>query len=442
MLCAGNALLERSTMNNSPLLQSGQHLQRGAAALTITLLLFGVLALALAFVNRQLIFEQRSSHNQVRAAMAQEAAQAGLDWAQALINSPWRLDSACQAVLPSGASSSAKTWRDLQRRYAPGPHLQHSQIGLTAACLRAKDGWRCHCPSSGSAHVALPLEDTPVPGFVVRVLDHALPGHLRLHAKGCSQAGPDCWDLGSTTPAGYAQTHLQAQLALAGGLRTAPAAALTALGEVHGAALGAHHNEAGSSGVAVHAGGKIHLVGATLNSVAGGTRSAGLLADDADLAATSPEQLFTALWGMGMARWAAQSSVQSLSCTSDCGLALQAAIAERSNRMVYVPGDITLEASAGGPLVLGSADEPLLLVVKGKLTVLGAVQLHGALYANELHWNRASADAFLRGAAWSQTQVHSDSAPQFYFDSAVLDRLRWNTGSFALLHGSWKDAAP
>lgn len=442
MQCAGNAQLERRLMKTSLPSQSQAQRQRGAAALAVTLLLFCVLALALAFVNRQLIFEQRSSNNQVRAAVAQEAAQAGLDWAQALINSPRWLDNACQATDSGGVSSSPKTWRDLQRRYAPDTQLQHSQAGLTAACLRDGSHWRCHCPTSGSAHVELPSDDTPAPGFVVQLTDHALPGQLRLRAKGCSQAGPDCWDLDKATSAGNAQTHLQVQLALVGGLRTPPAAALTALGEVHALALGAHHSEAGSSGVAVHAGGTINISSPTVSSVAGGTRSAGLMAHDADLAATSPHQLFSALWGMGMARWAEQSSVQTLACASDCGPALQTAIAGRSNRMVYVPGDVSLAAPAGGPLLLGSADEPLLLIVKGKLTLLGAVQMHGVLYANELHWHHAGAGAFMRGAAWSQTDVHSDSSPQFYFDSAVLDRLRWNTGSFALLHGSWKDSAP
>lgn len=430
-------------MMNRTFLPTGRHRhQAGAAALAVTLLLFFVLALVLAFANRQLVFEQRSSSNQVRAGTSLEAAQAGLDWAQALLNSPHRLDSDC-AVDTNGASNGSKTWRDIQLSYAPAPRLQLSQAGLTAACLRDGNGWRCHCPRQGAASVALPAGDTPSPGFVVQLIDHPEPGHVLLRAKGCSQAGPACWNLAQATPAGQAQSHLQVQLALAGGLRTPPAAALTARGHIHGTALGAHHSEAGTAGVALHAGGSINLASPHSTTVAGGTASQAQAANDADLAGLGPDPLFSALWGMGPPRWAAQSSVLQLLCAGNCGATLQAAIARRGNRMVWIAGDATLGgASPSSPLQLGSADDPLLLVVTGKLTLLGAVQLHGAVYADELHWNNAHAAAFLRGAAWSQTDVRSDSAPQFFFDPAVLARLRWNTGSFAVLPGSWKDISP
>ena len=410
--------------------------------MAVTSLLFLVLVMTVAFTHRQLIFEQRSGLNQVRAAMAQEAAQAGLEWARALINSPALIDGACQASASAGVASGLRTWRDLHRHYAPDTRLQRSRPALSAACLRDGDVWRCHCPSSGSGRLTLPYGDTPAQGFVVQLQDHDVPGQIRVRAKGCSQAGPDCWDIDKLPPAGQAQGWLQTQLALVGGLRTKPAAVLTALGSVHATGLGAHHSEPGSSGVAIHAGGDIHLASPSISTVAGGSLSAGLVSNDTELALTSPAQLFTALWGMGMERWAAQSSVHHLVCVSDCGEALESDIARRGNRMVYAPGDVTLQASTFSPLVLGSPEEPLLLVVKGKLKLIGAVQVYGAVFANELHWNAAGAGALLRGAAWSQTDVYSDGAPQFYFDDAVLERLRWNTGSFAVLHGSWKDSAP
>ena len=416
--------------------------QRGAATLVVTSLLFLVLAMTLAFTHRQLIFEQRSGQNQVRAAIAQEAAQAGLEWAQALINSPALIDGACQASAATGVTGGLQTWRDLHRHYEPATQLQRSRPALSAACLRDGDVWRCHCPGRGAARLSLPSGDAPVPGFVVQLEDHDVPGQIRLRAKGCSQAGPDCWDMEKPTPAGQAQRHLQTQLALVGGLRTKPAAALTALGSVHATALGAHHSASGASGVAIHAGGGIHLSSPSISTVAGGTLSAGLLPHDTELVSTSPEQLFSALWGMGMERWATQSSVYTFACVADCASALQTKISGRSNRMVYVPGDVTLEASAGSPVLLGSADEPVLLIVRGKLKLIGAVQVHGALYANEIHWNAAGAGALLRGAAWSQTDVYSDGSPQVYFDDAVLERLRWNAGSFAVLQGSWKEGAP
>lgn len=417
--------------------------QRGAAALSVTLLLFFVLALVLAFSNRQLVFEQRSSSNQVRAGISMDAAQAGLDWALALLNSPHRIDSACEVDHTQGTPSSSKTWRDMQLAYSSVSHLQIAHSGLTAACLHDGNGWTCHCPSQGAASVALPPGDTPLPGFVVQLASHPQPGQALLRAKGCSQAGPDCWDTAQPTPPGQAQTRLQVRIALVGGLRTPPAAPLTALGSIDGAGLGAHHGEGG--GVALHAGGGIQSSAAAggVTTVAGAAGGQAQVANDADLAQLAPSQLFSALWGMGPSRWSAQSSVHRMSCATPCGAVLQSAIAGRGNRMVWIDGDATLDGlSATAPLKLGSADDPLLLIVTGKLVLLGPVQLHGAVYADELHWNQANASAFLRGAAWSQTDVHSDSAPQFFFDTAALDKLRWNTGSFAVLPGSWNEVAP
>ena len=57
----------------------GRRRQRGVAALVITVLLFFTMLLASVYLNRNLVFEQRSSANQYRATQAFEAAEAGLE---------------------------------------------------------------------------------------------------------------------------------------------------------------------------------------------------------------------------------------------------------------------------------------------------------------------------------------------------------------------------
>ena len=54
--------------------------QRGAATLAITLMLAFVVLLSVAFANRSMLFEAKTSANQYHAAQAYEAAEAGLDW--------------------------------------------------------------------------------------------------------------------------------------------------------------------------------------------------------------------------------------------------------------------------------------------------------------------------------------------------------------------------
>lgn len=414
-------------------------LQRGAAALVVTLLLFFVLALVLAFANRHLVFEQRTATNQVRAAVAFEAAQAGVEWGLAMLNSHQRISSYC---LPDN-SSGTTLWRERHLHYNASTRLQHSNVGLTAACLREGSQWRCHCPALGAASVLAAQNDEPVPGFVVQLLETTSPGQIHLHAKGCQSAGPDCWDMNGEAPAGQAQAHQRVHLALVGGLRTPPAAPLTARGNISGQALGAYHLDAASGGVALHAGGSVQITAPQLSSVAGGSTSQAIAAMDADLAGLTPDALFAAVWGMGPTRWAAQTSVQHLICGNgvDCSTALQTAIAQRGNRLIWVAGDMLLDASSS-PLQLGSLEKPLLLVVQGQLLLRGAVQIVGGVYANELHWQQASSNAWLQGAAWSAGDVVTTGSPQFVRDSAVLNRLRWNTGSWAALPGGWSDQTP
>ena len=70
--------------------------QRGAATLGITLLLLFVVMLVAGVANRNLIFEQRASANQWRSTQAFEAAEAGLEWAQAMLASDAAIGDACE----------------------------------------------------------------------------------------------------------------------------------------------------------------------------------------------------------------------------------------------------------------------------------------------------------------------------------------------------------
>lgn len=415
--------------------------QRGAAALAVTLLLLMVLALVLAFANRHLLFEQRTAINQVRAAQAFEAAQAGVEWALAMLNSHQRINEDC---LPD-SSNTSRLWRERHLQYNANTRLQHTTAGLTAACVREGNQWRCHCPALGAAAVSLTQSDEPVAGFVVQLLGTTAPGQIHLHSKGCQSAGPDCWNMNGEAPAGEAQAYQRVHLALVGGLRTPPAAPLTARGSITGHALVAHHMDPGSGGVALHAGGSVQITAPQLSSVAGGSASQAVAAMDGDLAAMNPDALFAAVWGMGPQRWAAQTSVRHVVCSggasSDCSSAMQQTIAQRGNRMLWVEGDVLLDAGSS-TLSFGSPDQPVVLVVRGQLMLRGAVQIIGAVVANELQWQQASSNATLQGAAWSAGSVMTDGAPQFVWDAAVLSRLRWNTGSWAPLAGGWSDQTP
>src|SRR5262245_61078598 len=65
---------------------------RGAATLSIVLLLSFVAVLVVLHAHRDVVFDLRSAANEARAAQAHEAAQAGLEWAIALLNRPEQID--------------------------------------------------------------------------------------------------------------------------------------------------------------------------------------------------------------------------------------------------------------------------------------------------------------------------------------------------------------
>ena len=85
-------LTEECAMNHAP--RTRRHHQQGAAALLVVVVLFFILAMVTAYAGRGLIFEQRTSVNNQRAAQAFEAAESGLDLAIGLLGGG-RVDQWC-----------------------------------------------------------------------------------------------------------------------------------------------------------------------------------------------------------------------------------------------------------------------------------------------------------------------------------------------------------
>ena len=121
------------------------------AALFVTVMLCFAMVLAVAVAQRNVVVEEARSANELRAASAFEAAEAGLDWALARINDPLRIGADC---LPS-ADPAALSFRDRFLRIGvPSGSLAPSTWSdagtptpLQAACVRGAAGWRCSCPT-------------------------------------------------------------------------------------------------------------------------------------------------------------------------------------------------------------------------------------------------------------------------------------------------------
>lgn len=419
------------------------HRQRGVAALAVTLLLFFAMCLVAAYAGRGLVLEQRASTHQYQAAQAFEAAEAGIDWAIAQLNQPRRIDGQC---LPS-ADAADTSFRERYLRSQPdtgrldpvGWTSGTSTVALQPACVRTAAGWSCQCPSNGWPSIAGAATDDgmPHPAFTVQFSAETQPGVIRIVSTGCSSAEGPCQPGAAGRP--DATSRLQVLVGMLPGLRVVPTAPLTAKGsvEVGAAALGLHNPDAASGGLTVRTGGDLIGSSLRLSTAPGGVASASVTARDATLAAIDSSHLFATHFGLDPASWNTHAAVQPIHCPTECGAQVAAAIdSVAANRMVSIAGDARL----AGPVTLGSAAHPVVLVVGGTLTLSGAVTLHGLVYANDLRWDDASSpQAQVRGALISATNYRGNGAPDLHYDAAVLRALQRHTGSFARVPGSWRD---
>ena len=127
---------------------ASQRQQRGAAALIVTMVLFFAMTLAAAYVNRNLVFEQRISANQYRATQAFEAAEAGLEWALAQLNNPLKLEADCRP----GTSAQAKTFRERYLGFDAASATHTPNIGR-----KPGSRWRCNPPAFAAARAGIAL---------------------------------------------------------------------------------------------------------------------------------------------------------------------------------------------------------------------------------------------------------------------------------------------
>ncbi|MEP6874824.1 MAG: PilX N-terminal domain-containing pilus assembly protein [Burkholderiales bacterium] len=349
--------------------------QRGAAALVVTLMLFLALALASLGLHRHLIAEQRAAANQARATQAFEAAEAGLEWALAQLNSTQRIGADCQPDTDPAATTPTFRERYLTLDRTTGTA---TPTGRQGSCVRTVNGWSCSCPASGPVMLAAPVGNEPTPSFNLRFQPTTHAGAVRISADGCTSLAGAC-AAGSASTAD-ATAHAEATLALFAGLRHPPTLALT-------------------------------------------TR---------DAASQTPDQFFAAFFGIDKPTWQSQSVVALVACGADCGHAIGEAIAAGSV-LIRVEGDLTLT----GPLALGSAAHPVVIVASGGARLDGGVTIVGALYATSV--TVSGTGTLVQGAVINEGSYAGPAAPDFRLDADVLAALAHQTGSFARVSGSWRD---
>jgi hypothetical protein len=425
------------------------------------MVLFFIMSLVAAYASRNLIFEQRTSANNYRSTQAFEAAEAGLEWALAMLNGG-RMDAVCapstdvarnafrERFLAADANGNlnASTWNNAG-----------TATPLRPACVRGIADWACSCPATGNPVVAAPGGDNTSPVFVLRFETVATqPGVVRVFSQGCSSWGTPCID-GAANRAD-ANAEVNALFGLAPALTQVPVAAITVRGTLD--APNAVFANDFAEGVAINAGRAANITISNVTGPAGTPVGARVLIDgDATLSPlvtaggmTQGEMMFLAAFGAPPAAYRLQPAVVRVDCATDCTTRLQTAADGHPGRVIWVDGDLVLPANT--TMTLGAAAAPVVLVAAGNVSV-GAgsnVVLNGLVYVRGASLDASGSNTLVNGVFIAEGEAAGANegrftivgAPRIAFDPAATDVLKkvqarqvLDFGSFARLPGSWRD---
>lgn len=378
--------------------------QQGLGTLSMCLVLLTVLGLGATWAARQLASAQRVAANDLRGATAAEAAEAGIAWTIAMLNTG-RVDDRCRPAVDAsgdsipGAIASEHGPSGFRERFlqvaADGYFRPRSATASTSSGASTGTGassaggerladwlascvntgplrWLCRCGGESGNASSGSETSSAQPMFWIRFADGGATGLLKLLVRACSDHARDCEDL-SDGSRGVAE--VSQQLALLSALRRPPQ-----------------------------------------TSTLEGPGS------------------FMQLFGMPPARYRSRPAVTRLRCDADCGPLLAQALA-RGRRLLWIDGDArisSLPASAAeGP--------PLVLIATGRLDLSTSGALRGLLYARDgVRWHPpAGTAASLQGALASDGVI--DQAPHVTVahDADVLRQISRRMGSYLPVPGGW-----
>jgi PilX N-terminal len=433
--------------------------QRGAATLVVVMVLFFIVALVAAYTSRNLIFEQRTSANQYRSTQALEAAEAGLEWALAMLNSG-RIDTACQPYSDPAAADAAGhnsfRQRYLQDIDADGRLDGRTVAGqpLRPACVFDGTNWQCSCPVNAAPSLAEPAGTGPFPAFVLRFSrnDPVYPpgsgaypaGVIRIESTGCTRVDTD-EGCAATAASGDGRATVTILAALKSALSTPPTAAVTVRGnltQTGTAQLRAVNSRDGAGGSTVHSGQQILDPPWLIPVSAPGTPgNKSFIENDRLLHELSDPGMFATAFGMARDTYRLQPATVMvvdcaipINCSADTvrGLALL-----NPNRILWIEGDFDL--SIADPI--GTAALPVTMVVNGSLSISNAgARLNGVVYlvGDTLTNNGALT---LTGALVAQGDLRlaGNGTTTVVHDAPMLNLLNRSSGSFVRVPGSWRD---
>ncbi len=354
--------------------------QQGAATLLMCSLLLMLLAMAVLWTARPLAAAQRVAANDQRLAMAVQAADAGLAWATAMLNTG-RVDDNCRPTFDEGQDFRA---RALQVDESGQPMAAAPTRWLAACTHDGSQRWRCRCGGGSGASPATdvvvhaPTTSDLATTFGIRLSDADVPGQFTLLSRGCGGSASQCLVADPSQQEGTGVSEHSQHLALLSALRRPPATSL-----VEG------------------------------------------------------PQAFVRVFGMPAGQYSLQPAITRLRCTDPCVPELRQALA-RGRRLIWIDGSVSLRE----PLPAAPDGEPWVLLVDGQLEIDTAMSFSGLLYARTgIQWSTPlGSRSIVKGAVVTEGQLIRRGDPdglQLDADPALLRKVQRQMGSYLPVPGGW-----
>lgn len=419
-------------------------LQRGIGTLAVTMLLLVLVTIAAFYLNRGVMFEQRAAANQARATLAQEVAEAGLEWATGMLNSPFDVGTDCNFLSTTNVSFRR---RYVQTKVSDAVAPTSDVVPLAGAfpgCKITATGTTCNCPvAAGDAVLGSAVQGSFSVGFEAVAGD---PEAVRVTAWGCSAQAATCTGAGSANA--EASARLSVILKMRPLLRAVPSSPLTCGTTCDlGGSYNVANTDVATNGILVNAGTTItyspsaYSAFQTLN---GQPKDNALIGSDSSLAALSStdptcanSNMFKAYFGSTLAQYASSPSTKVLSCGSaaDCKAQLLAAYND-GWRNFYFASDLHLS----GNQTLGSAADPVTIVTPNAMDINGTWDVYGVIFSNSASWNDlGTGNAVIHGAQISCAGYQNNGNGTATYDPEALKNARRNSAVMVRVPGSWRD---
>lgn len=421
--------------------------QDGAATLIVCAIFILISSLLLLYVNRGIVFEQKISANQTRSAVAQEMAEAGIEWATGMLNSPFDIGADC-ALLPTALTPFRERYVQTKTSDPTTPSTDVFPATTTyPGCKISGNVRTCNCPAATTppTPAVTDLGTAVAPGFTVAFLATSDSEAVEVVSTGCTDQAGVCGP--ATAGNSDATVSVKAILKLRPLLRAAPTAPLVCGGTCAvGGSMALINYDVGTSGVLINSGGTASQAnGTSATTIPGQATPNAVISSDASLSslvATDPtcenSAMFRAYFGSSIEQYAASPMVTTIDCNSalSCGNAVDAAILE-NKRSFYFPNGFWRNNSSGD---LGSVTKPVTLVSAKGFDINGNINIYGMVFSNgPANLDLGTGSSTIKGAVVTCKDYTSNGNGTLQYDADVLKAVRRTTGAFVRVSGSWTD---